>query len=121
MSDYTYEDISRLPLPEGIGRIFCDRLRTRYDKDYVAGSLFTSHGAFFEYDFANVQSTMAYVARYSYRDSLAYVMAQTNVERAKAAYGGPSTEHKKEVLNIWLDCIKDMSTLEKTLEGWGKL
>jgi hypothetical protein len=56
-----------------------------------------------------------------YKEQVEYLLANNALERAHVAIKGPSENFKKKVLDLWLKVIKDMSDVEKTLEGWDKI
>jgi hypothetical protein len=110
---YEYDDIKKYRLGDVQGADFFDEMLHRYTKRAVLKMI--------PYDFAYTVRLLQRCAETSYRDSLAYLLADNSVERAKAVFNGPSSDHTKNVLEIWLKYADQMSPVEKALLGWDKI
>ena len=110
---YEYDDIKKYRLGDEQGAAFQDEMLQRYTKRTGFKTV--------PYDFAYIPRLLERCAETSYRDSLVYMLADNGVERAKAVFNGPSSEHRTNVLEIWLKYANQMSPVEKTLLGWDKI
>lgn len=112
MTTYEYDDIRRLRLPDRLHRRFC-KILSGYAPTVKQFALTAE-----EYP---IDTIMNFAEHDQYKEQVEYLLANNALERAHVAIKGPSENFKKKVLDLWLKVIKDMSDVEKTLEGWDKI
>lgn len=107
---YTLDDVTKCPLRED--------LREQCYGDIFGLLLDIDHEMFVKHILTWVTATK------NYKNTVEYLMAETNKERAVLAMSSGMTvsqEKVDEVLKFWTKYADKMSGLEKAMEGWSKV
>lgn len=114
---YTYDDMLRLPLPGKEHALFMDRLIVAYNLPINMSEVWIANYQMLP----DVGALINTASANSYMSTPAYALASNGYEKAKAAFEGPSVHFEKNTLDIWLECIKDLTAVEKVMQGWYKV
>ena len=104
---YDYEDILRLKLPKNLREEFKDLLVSKYK--FIAGQR------------QSIDGMLRSLSELSYRDRPEYLLADNVRDRAVAAFLGPASAFKQDILKLWLSVADKMTKFEKVMAGWDKV
>lgn len=113
-SGYTFQDVLDIELPEKYLKQFYVKICRMYERQRGRRS------ATFDFESTryHVRPVVSSIVSQSYRYDKNFLKLDNATDRAVFAMEFDRTPIQYKILKLWLESIKDMSDLEKTLHGW---